>query len=93
MTASLDLQVAGDPGTEGAYRLEVRSGTASCERVYAARAGGRTLGPRGLALLYAGVQSSANLRSSGHLQGGDAAEDLDWDALFGGRQLHVRDYF
>lgn len=93
VTASLDLQVAGDPGTEGAYRLEVRSGTGSCERVDAARAGGRTLSPRGLALLYSGVQSSANLRSSGHLQGGDAAEDLDWDALFGGRQLHVRDYF
>ena len=49
--------------------------------------------PRGLALLYAGVQSCANLGAAGLLSGGDVAQDLDWDALFGGRQAHIRDYF
>ena len=51
------------------------------------------LTPHGLALLYAGAQSCANLRAAGHLRGGDLEQDLDWDALFGGRQLHIRDYF
>ena len=53
----------------------------------------RMLTPHGLALLYAGAQSAANLRAAGHLRGGDLEQDLDWDALFGGRQLHIRDYF
>jgi hypothetical protein len=44
-------------------------------------------------LLYAGAQSCANLRFTGNLHGGDPAEDLGWDALFGGRQVHIRDYF
>lgn len=51
------------------------------------------LTPQGLALLYAGAQSCANLRAAGQLSGGDVDHDLDWDALFGGRQLHIRDYF
>jgi hypothetical protein len=53
----------------------------------------RVLSPRGLALLYAGAQSCANLRTAGHLRGGDPEQDLDWDAVLGGRQLHIRDYF
>jgi hypothetical protein len=39
------------------------------------------------------VQSCANLRAAGLLSGGDVEPDLDWDALFSGRQAHIRDYF
>ncbi|MEO6605946.1 MAG: GNAT family N-acetyltransferase [Aeromicrobium sp.] len=53
----------------------------------------RQLTPQGLAAVYAGSQSSANLRSTGQLTGGDLADDETWDAAFGGRQVHVRDYF
>lgn len=95
LTATLDLQVSGDQagGIDGGYRLEVHGGSAHCERHDSTPATERTLSPRGLAMLYAGAQSSANLRASGHLQGGDPAQDLDWDALFGGRQLHIRNHF
>jgi predicted acetyltransferase len=75
---------------DGAYRLEVDDGRGRCLR---AKTADRNFTALGLALLYAGAQSSANLRAAGHLQGGDVAEDLVWDALFGGRQQHIRDYF
>ncbi len=97
LSAELTLTLAGDvlPDLDGGYRLTVAGGRAQCVREGAERldAGDRVLTPRGLALLYAGAQSSANLRAAGHLIGGDVAEDLDWDALFGGRQAHIRDYF
>ena len=53
----------------------------------------RTFHPRGLALLYAGVQSCANLRWAGLLTGGLREQDTVWDTLFGGRQFHIRDYY
>ena len=93
---SLDLELhfslQGDvlPGLDGGYRLSVAAGRAEC---VPAGASDRVLSPQGLALLYAGAQSSANLRVAGHLRGGDPRQDLDWDALFGGRQLHIRNYF
>lgn len=97
MTVRLGFTLAGDvlADLDGGYRLSVAGGRASVERVAAepAEAGGRVLTSRGLALLYAGAQSCANLRTGAQLQGGDVAEDPDWDALFGGRQAHVRDYF
>ena len=49
--------------------------------------------PHGLALLYAGVQSCANLRAAGQLTGGEVDQDLDFDAAFGGRQAHIRDFY
>jgi hypothetical protein len=84
--------LAGDFLTDlnGGYVLEVSSGEASCERAAGAD---RVFTSQGLALLYAGTQSCANLRTVGHLTGGERAEDLTWDALFGGRQRHIRDYF
>jgi predicted acetyltransferase len=92
LNAELDFTVAGDflPGVDGSYHLSVSDGQADCVRT-----GGsdRVLSPRGLSLVYAGAQSSANLRTAGHLQGGNPEQDLDWDAVFGGRQLHIRDYF
>lgn len=53
----------------------------------------RELTPQGLAALYAGAQSCANLRSTSQLTGGNVADDETWDAAFGGRQAHIRDYF
>ena len=53
----------------------------------------RELTPQGLASLFAGAQSCANLRSTGQLTGGDLADDETWDAAFGGRQVHIHDYF
>lgn len=90
----LELTVAGDPlGTmDGGYRLRVADGVASCAR---AEVGphATTLTPQGLALAYAGAQSAANLRLAGHLGGGSPGDDATLDALLGGRQVHVRDYF
>ena len=92
MTVTLDFSVANDFLAEnnGSYRLEVSSGGARCS---AGDAGDRVFTPHGLALLFAGVQSCANLRAAGHLAGGGVDQDLDWDALFGGRQQHIRDHY
>ncbi|MDX6276201.1 MAG: hypothetical protein QOJ72_329, partial [Nocardioidaceae bacterium] len=73
------------------HRLSVHDGMAECAP--ATVADGRTFTPQGLASLYAGAQSCANLRFTGNLRGGDLSEDATWDALFGGRQPHIRDYF
>ncbi len=88
----LSFSVAEDTLAENnrAYRLEVANGSATCS---ADGQADRTFTPRGLALLFAGAQSCANLRSSGQLHGGNVDQDLDWDALFGGRQQHIRDYY
>ncbi|SDR96806.1 Predicted acetyltransferase [Friedmanniella luteola] len=95
LRTSLDVAVTGDllGFVDGAYRVEVADGEARCTRLDRPAEDVRTLSTRGLSLLYAGAQSSANLRASGHLTGGDRAEDADWDALCGGRQRHIRDYF
>jgi predicted acetyltransferase len=92
MTATLHFAVQGNflAENDGAYELTVSAGQAKCSDADQAN---RTLTPQGLALLYAGTQSCANLRMAGHLTGGDITEDLDWDALFGGRQRHIRDRF
>ena len=92
VTADLRFTLAGDvlAGLDGGYRLRVDGGRGSCDRVDPVA---RTLTPHGLALAFAGTQSSANLRSCGHLLGGDPAEDLSWDFLLGGRQMHIRNYF
>ncbi len=92
LTAVLDFAVAGHvvDDQNGSYSLRAGAGRLDCRRH---GAGGRTFTPQGLALIYAGTQSSANLRAAGHLRGGDPADDATWDALFGGRQFHIRDYF
>jgi predicted acetyltransferase len=88
----LAFQLAGDSVEEnnGGYVLDVSNGRGSCVR---AEQGGRVFTPAGLSLLFAGAQSCANLRAAGHLTGGDAEEDGTWDAHFGGRQAHIRDFF
>jgi predicted acetyltransferase len=92
LSATLRFRVEGDFLNENnrAYRLAVRDGRGSCTDSDHAD---RTFTPQGLALLYAGAQSCANLRMAGHLDGGEMNQNLDWDALFGGRQRHIRDYF
>lgn len=92
LSTGLGFTLAGDflSSNNGGYRLEVDDGRAECNR---GAETDRCLSPQGLALLYAGTQSSANLRAAGHLSGGSRTDDLTWDALFGGRQRHIRDYF
>lgn len=90
--AELDVRVAGDRvgDLDGSYRLRIDRGRAEVTRSEAPAA--RTYTPRGLALAFAGAQSSANLRFLGQLSG-PATDDDAWDALLLGRQVHVRDYF
>ena len=93
-TADLAFGVAGDPvgRTDGGYRLRVAATGTTCERDGAGPADGPTFTPQGLALAWAGVQSCANLRMTGHLAG-PATYDATLDALLGAGRLHVRDYF
>jgi predicted acetyltransferase len=92
LRTDLHFRVEGDFLTENnrAYELTVKEGRATCLEADHAD---RTFTPQGLALLFAGAQSCANLRLAGQLVGGEVGQDLDWDALFGGRQPHIRDYF
>jgi predicted acetyltransferase len=93
LSARLGFRVVGDrvAGIDGSYRLEVAEGVGRC--LASEHGEDRTFHPRGLALLYAGVQSCANLRSAGLLGGGLPEQDAVWDTLFGGRQFHIRDYY
>jgi predicted acetyltransferase len=102
---ALRFQVVGDRLglIDGSYRLEVASGAGRCERdaesteVPTGEAGTgeapTVFTPQGLALMYAGTLSMAGIRATGHASGGSSRADGIWDALFGGRQAHVRDYF
>jgi predicted acetyltransferase len=93
LSARLGFVVADDGAdtVAGAYRWEVAEGVGTC--VAEDHSDDRTFHPRGLALLYAGVQSCANLRWAGLLTGGLREQDAVWDTLFGGRQFHIRDYY
>lgn len=106
LSAVLDFTVAGHPiaSENGEYRLEIDGGTVVCSSSADSRCsdagsgssddgGRRTLSPHGLALTFAGTQSAGNLRLAGQLTGGAAEQDPLWDAVFGGRQFHIRDYF
>lgn len=98
---AIDLAVAGDRlGADGRYRLTLSDGPGRCERLAAGGVavgapGGvdvPTLTPQGLALLFAGAQTCANLRMLDHLTG-PGHHDALLDLLLAGRPLHVRDYF
>jgi predicted acetyltransferase len=94
LSAELAFQVVDSflPDPQQDYLLQVADGRAVCGPGTDTSTG-PSFTPQGLALLYAGAQSCANLRFTGHLQGGQPAQDLLWDALFGGRQQHIRDHF
>lgn len=80
------------PEVNGGYRLRIRDGLADCEPAPVQK-GRPLLHARGLALLYAGVQSCGNLRFADLLEGGTPADDQALDAAFGGRPFHIRNYF
>lgn len=90
---TVGFSVAGDLlGTaDGSYAVTASDGSSACERVPASDAL-PTFTPRGLALAWSGAQSCTNLRMAGLLTG-PPDQDAAIDRLFGGRQLHVRDYF
>lgn len=92
--AVVPLRVVGDRlgVLDGDYLLRVGEDGTTCERS-APDAAATVLTPHGLALLWAGAQSCGNLRLAGHLTAGSPDDDRTFDALLGGRQLHVRDYF
>lgn len=98
LTARVPFAVRGggaDEHVTGAYVLEVSDGVPVATRDTSAGADADdrpVLTARGLALSYAGAQPAANLRASGDLTGPDTYDET-WTALFGGRQVHVRDYF
>lgn len=89
--ADLPFRVSGDALglIDGDYRLRVGSGEVSCTPTESAE---RTYTPQGIALAWAGAQSSADIRRAGHLTG-PAEDDRTWDALFTSAQVHIRDYF
>lgn len=93
LSARLGFRVTGNAALaiDGAYRLEVAEGVGTCTADD--HTDDRTFHPRGLVLLYAGVQSCSNLRWAGLLAGGRPEQDVVWDTLFGGRQFHIRDYY
>ncbi|MGW2095343.1 GNAT family N-acetyltransferase [Promicromonospora sukumoe] len=88
--------VRGAEDLAGAWTLTVSDGVTHVERdavaVEDAHHDRPVLDANGLALLYAGAQSAANLRFGGHLTGPEA-HDAALTSLFAGRQVHVRDYF
>ena len=92
--ADLRFSVSGDRlGTaNGDYRLRTVDGRTACEQAPGTDAPAPVFDVRGLALAFAGTQSCANLRLAGLLTGPDA-HDATFDALLGGRQVHIRDYF
>ncbi|MDN7120248.1 GNAT family N-acetyltransferase [Nocardioides sp. ChNu-153] len=75
---------------DGTWRLRVADGVAEVEATTSTTAPVLTVA--GLSLLYAGAQGPANLRVAGHLEG-PTTHDALLAAWFGGRQVHVRDYF
>jgi len=94
--ARVPFAVRGAQDLAGAWTLTVSDGVTHLERdtvaVEDAHHERPVLDPNGLALLYAGAQSAANLRLTGHLTG-SSGHDAVLTSLFAGRQLHVRDYF
>lgn len=88
------LRVVGDRlgVLDGDYLLQAGAAGTTCAPS-APDDAATVLTPHGLALLWSGAQSCGNLRLAGHLTGGSPAHDRALDALLGGRQLHVRDYF
>ena len=84
------------PDIEGAWTLVVADGKAHAEPDAAAPADPATdrltFTSGGLAASYAGAMSAANLRLAGRLAG-PTTHDALWDALWRGRDVHVRDNF
>ncbi len=81
---------------DGTYLLTAGEEGATCRRIGAAAEappGAPVYTPPGIALAWAGAQSSANIRMAGGLTGGDEATDAAFDRALGGWQVHIRDAF
>lgn len=89
VNAGVPFSVSGH-GLDGSFLLEVDGHVGQCRTVDDSR--GPHFTSYGIGMLYAGTQSCANLRFAGHLTG-PSDSDATLDALFGGRQFHIRDYF
>ena len=96
----VSFAVVGDTlgSMDGTYVLHPGGddGAGSCERIGpggGAPAGTPVYTPDGLALAWAGVQSSANLRLAGGLSGGDGGADAALDQALGNWPVHIRDAF
>lgn len=89
----VDFAVVGDRfgRADGTYRLSLGDEPGSCEAVSPV-SDVPTFTTQGLALAFAGAQSCANLRLIDQLSG-PTTHDRVFDAVLGGRPLHVRDYF
>ncbi|SDS20511.1 GNAT family N-acetyltransferase [Microlunatus soli] len=94
LAVTLDFAVAGDPitGTNGSYRLSIADGRGHCERIDDDAAGLPTFTPNGLAVVYAGAQSTAGVRTVGGLSGPES-DDETWNLAFGGRPVRIHDHF
>jgi predicted acetyltransferase len=93
LDARVPFAVEGDllGTTNGPWLLTTEGGTSTCVAGDTGQ-GGPVLAPRGLALLLSGAQACAGIRAAGLMQGDIACDDT-LDTLFGGRRVHVRDYF
>lgn len=86
------------PDIEGRWTLLVDDGAAHVrpDALSASEVGREqdrlTFTSPGLALSYAGAASTPTLRLAGHVTGPPTHDRL-WDALWHGRDVHVRDYF
>ncbi|MEO5832474.1 MAG: GNAT family N-acetyltransferase [Nakamurella sp.] len=91
--AEVTVDIVGDriAHTDGGYRVRRGADGTITERV-AAGSDRPTLTPNGLALLWTGAQTAANLRFAGLLSG-PTDHDTVLDGLALHRPRHVRDYF
>jgi predicted acetyltransferase len=86
--------VAGDHvGTaNGSWHVAIEQGKATCTPIEE-RQDGLVLTPSGMALIWAGAQTGANVRMAGHLAGGTLETEAALDRVFAQRPIHIRDYF
>ena len=86
----LALRDPAGPWNSGDYRLVVEGGDG---RLEPGGTGAVSIGPRGLAVLYAGGTAPDVLRRAGLLAGGDATTDAFLQAATAGPAPTLRDYF
>lgn len=94
LRASVSFALVDDRLAEnnGTWQLDVADGRATCRRVSATPGDGLRLTSRGLAVAYAGAQTVASLRAE-DLAAGPREDDAVVDALLGGHEVGIRDYF
>ena len=89
-TVDLAIEDTVCPWNDGSFRLTLRNGVGALTPGGDGRV---TLGPRGLAAIFAGGGSVDVMRRSGLLTGGDASDDALLQAAMSGPPPTLRDYF